>query len=81
MLKESSCSTKYNTEDMDSEERNNIRIPELGCTMGQAWGSLKKSWQQLKYCLKIGDYERVEILKERISNIRAAMGLENQEIW
>jgi hypothetical protein len=39
----------------------------------------------LKYCLKIGDYERVEMLKEGIYHIRAAstrgVGLENHEIW
>ncbi|MGB6529343.1 MAG: hypothetical protein WBF33_14645 [Candidatus Nitrosopolaris sp.] len=66
---------------MGSEERNNIHIPELGCTMGQAWGSLKKSWKQLKYYLSVGDFEKVEELKARISHIRVAMGLENQELY
>lgn len=81
MLKETSTSHRFNVEDMEANERNMIYIPELGMSYGSAWSSLKKSWRQLKYCLKIGDYERVEMLKERISNIRAAMGLENQEIW
>jgi hypothetical protein len=68
---------------MDAYERNNIYIAELGCTMGQAWGALKKSLRQLKYCynLSIGDYDRVEELKARISCIRSAMGLENEEIY
>jgi hypothetical protein len=44
MLKESSLSSRCNTEDMDAYERN-IYIAELGCTMGQAWGALKKSWK------------------------------------
>ena len=81
MLRKSSLSSRWNTEDMDAYERNNIYITELGCTMGQAWGALKKSWRQLKYNLSIGDYERVEELKARISYIRSAMGLENEEIW
>jgi hypothetical protein len=81
MLNESSLSSRWNTEDMDAYERNNIYIAELGCTMGQAWGALKKSWRQLKYNLSIGDYHRVEELKARISYIRSAMGLENEEIW
>lgn len=53
MLKESSLSSRWNTEDMDAYERNNIYIADLGCTMGQAWGALKKSWRQLKYNLGI----------------------------
>ena len=85
----STCKQMYNRcatyvqqmEDMDAYERNNIYIAELGCTMGQAWGALKKSWRQLKYNLSIGDYDRVEELKARISYIRSAMGLENEEIW
>jgi len=67
-------------EDMDAYERNNIYIAELGCTMGQARGALKKSWRQLKYNPSISD-DRVEELKARISYIRSAMGLENEEIW
>jgi len=41
MLKESSLSSRWNTEDMapPTYERNNIYIAELGCTMGQAWGA------------------------------------------
>jgi hypothetical protein len=66
---------------MDAYQRNNIYIAELGCTMGQAWGALKKSWRQPKYNLSIGDYDRVEELKARISYIRSAMGLEYQETW
>ena len=76
MLKESSPSSRWNTEDMDAYERNNIYIAELGCTLGQAWGALK-NW---KYNLTIGDYDSVEELKARIS-FRSAMGLENEEIW
>ena len=67
-------------EDMDAYERNNIYIAELGCTMGQARGALKKSWRHLKYNPSISD-DRVEELKARISYIRSAMGLENEEIW
>ena len=67
-------------EDMDAYERNNIYIAELGCTMGQERGALKKSWRQLKYNPSISD-DRVEELKARISYIRSAMGLENEEIW
>jgi hypothetical protein len=52
---------------MDAYEGNNIYIAELGCRMGQAWGALKKSWRELKYNLSIGDYDRVEELKARIS--------------
>jgi hypothetical protein len=51
MLKESSLSSRWITEDMDAYERNNIYIAELGCTMGQAWG-----WETEIY-LSIGDYE------------------------
>ena len=40
---------------------------------------LKKSWKQLKYYLSVGDFERVELLKVRIHDIREAMGLENAE--
>ena len=65
---------------MDAYERNNIYIAELGCTMGQARGASKKSWRQLKYNPSISD-DRVEELKARISYIRSAMGLENEEIW
>jgi len=50
-------------EDMDAYERNNIYIAELGCTMGQARGALKKSWRQLKYNPSISD-NRVEQGKE-----------------
>ena len=39
MLKESSLSSRCNAEDMDTYERNNIYIAELGCRMGQAWGA------------------------------------------
>jgi hypothetical protein len=79
MSNESSLSSRWNTEDMDAYERNNSYIAELDCTMGQAWGVLKKSWRQLKYNLSIGDYHRVGESKARIS--RPAMGLENEEIW
>lgn len=65
---------------MDAYERNNIYIAELGCTMGQAWGALKKSWRQLKYT-SVSEIMRVEELKTRIIDIRSAMGLENEEIW
>ncbi|MGC2685552.1 MAG: hypothetical protein WA323_27155, partial [Candidatus Nitrosopolaris sp.] len=61
--------------------RNNIYISELAMTMGQAWGSLKKSWKLFKLALRERDHERVEELKNRISHIRAAMDVENEEIW
>jgi hypothetical protein len=70
MLKDSSISTRWNTEDMDAHERNNIYIKELGMTMGSAWGALRKSWRQLKYNLAIGDFEKVETLKARITHLR-----------
>ena len=66
---------------MDAAERNAIYILELAMTMGQSWGALKKSWRSYMLALRDGDYDRVEELKSRISNIRAAMGLENEEIW
>jgi hypothetical protein len=47
-------------------------------TMGRV-GSFEG--RQLKYNLSIVDYDRVEELKARISYIRSAMGLENEEIW
>lgn len=81
MLKESSTSHRFETENMDAIERNNIFIPELDMTMGSAWGSLKKSWAQLKFALREGDYNRVEELKKRISHIRSEMGLENEELY
>ena len=59
---------------MDAYERNNIYIAELGCTMGQAWGALKKSWRQLKYT-SVSEIMRVQGLKTRIIDIRSAMGL------
>jgi hypothetical protein len=74
-------STRYDIENMDSEERRNLYIPELAMTWGQSYSALKKSWHQLKYCLKFGDFERVEILKTRISHIRESMGLENEELY
>lgn len=43
MLKESSLSSRWNTDDMDAYEHNNNYIKELGMTMGQSWGGLKKS--------------------------------------
>ncbi|MGA9155045.1 MAG: hypothetical protein WBZ36_31055 [Candidatus Nitrosopolaris sp.] len=57
VLSESSMSERWDTADMDSTERNSIYIKELGMTMRQAWGALKKSWRQLKYNMSIGDYE------------------------
>lgn len=50
-------------------------------TFGQSWGALKKSWRQLKLSMKIGDFERVDQLKERIFYIRASMGSENEELY
>ena len=81
MLKETSTSHRFNVEDMEANERNSMYIAELGMSYGSAWSSLKKSWRQLKYCLKIGDFERVEMLKERISTVRWYMGLENEELY
>jgi hypothetical protein len=81
MLKDSSISSRWNTGDMDAHERNNIYIKDLGMTMGSAWESLKKSWRQLKYNLAIGDFEKVETLKGRITHLRDAMGLENEELY
>lgn len=57
---------------MEAAERNAIYVKELGMRYGCAWSALKKSWRQLKYCLKIGDFERVETLKARISHIRSS---------
>jgi len=81
MLKPSSCSSRFNTENMGAHERNNLHIKELGMSMGQAWGALKKSWKQYKFALATGDYKKIEGLKDRISYIREAMGLENEEIY
>jgi len=81
MLKVSSISSRWNTADMDAHERNSVYINELGCTMDKAWGSLKKSWRQLKYNLTIGDFDRVETLKARITNLSDAMGLKNEELY
>jgi hypothetical protein len=74
-------STRFDIENMDSEERRNLYIPELAMTFGRSYSALKKSWQQLKYSLKVGDYDRVEMLKTRISHIRDSMGLENEELY
>ena len=63
---------------LDAYEHNNIYIAELGCTM--CVGSFEEI-MELKYNLSIGDYHKVEELKPRISYIRSAMGLENEEIW
>jgi len=65
VLNESSLSSRWNTEDMDTYVPNNIYIAELGYTMGQAWIALKK------YNLSIGDYDRV---KPEL----ATLGLEKQ---
>ena len=81
MLKESSTSHRFDVENIEAHERNAIYVAELGMTYGQGWSSLKKSWRQLKYCLKIGDFERVEELKSRISHTRSAMGLDNEELY
>ena len=81
MLKDSSISSRCNTADMDAHEHNSIYIKDLGWTMDQAWGSLKKSWRQLKYNLTIGDFDRVETLKARITNLSDAMGLKNEELY
>jgi hypothetical protein len=81
MLKESSRSNRFNVEGMDAHERNSIYVKELSMSYGQGWSALKKTWWQLKYCLKIGDFEQVETLKARISYIRSAMGLENEELY
>jgi hypothetical protein len=64
-------------EDMEAAERNAIYVKELGMPYGCAWSALKKSWRQLKYCLKIGDFERVETLKARTSHIRWAWKMKN----
>jgi hypothetical protein len=66
---------------MDAAQRNSIYVPELAMEYGAGWSSLKKSWKQLKYCLKNGDYEQAEVLKRRIYNIHEAMGLPNEELW
>jgi hypothetical protein len=66
---------------MEAHERNSIYVKEIGMSYGQGWSALKKSWAQLKYCLKIGDFEQVEALKARIYYIREAMGLENEELY
>ncbi|MGC2570679.1 MAG: hypothetical protein WA364_04135 [Candidatus Nitrosopolaris sp.] len=42
---------------------------------------MKKSWRQLKYNLTIGDFDRVETLKARITNLSDAMGLKNEELY
>jgi hypothetical protein len=52
MLKDSSISNRFNVQDMDAAERNSIYVPELAMEYGAGWSSLKKSWKQLKYCLK-----------------------------
>gem|GEM_PF-4030805 len=72
-------------EDMDAYERNNIYIAELGCTMGQARGALKKSWRQLKYNPSISD-DRVEELsrlskaRKRLSSPRLTPSLSRRNI-
>jgi len=53
MLNPSSCSSRYDTENMDTYERNNIYIKEfyikeLGMTMGQIWGASRKTWMPIQ---------------------------------
>jgi hypothetical protein len=81
MLKESSLSSRWETENMDARERNSIFIKELGMTMGSAWGALKKSRARYKLALRNGDYDRVEELKARISKLRTHMGIQNEELY
>ena len=58
---------------MDTYVPNNIYIAELGCTMGQARGALKKSWRELKYNPSISD-DRVEELS-RLSTVASLNAL------
>jgi hypothetical protein len=81
VLKESSLSSRWDTDSMDAAERNMIYVPEFGCTLGQCWGSLRKAWVQLRVALRNGDFERVEMLKERIYNLRESMGIPNEELY
>jgi hypothetical protein len=82
LLKDSSISNRFDGQDMEAHERNSIYVKEIGMTYGQGWSALKKSWSQLKYCLKTGDFEQVEVLKAHIYHIREAMGLsENEELY
>jgi hypothetical protein len=74
-------SSRWNTEDMDSAERNSIYIKELGVEMGVAWHILKCTWRELKYNLSIGDYEKVEELKAKIYRLRKYMGISNDELY
>jgi hypothetical protein len=73
--------SRFDVENMEAAERNAIYVPELAMEYGAGWSALKKSWAQLKYCLKTGDFEQVEVLKARIYLIREAMGLENEELY
>ena len=46
-------------------------------TWGQSWSALRKTWYRLKLALRNGDYQEIQMLKDRIVVIRTAMGLEN----
>jgi len=53
MLKPSSCSGRYDTENMDAYERNNIYIKELGMTMGQSWGCPSQNLETIQARIKV----------------------------
>ena len=71
---EQHLSTRYNIEDMDQEERNNIYIPELQMTWGSAWSALPKSWQAFYAARRTVDSEGIDMLLERITMIKKCMG-------
>ncbi|MGB8933514.1 MAG: hypothetical protein WCC17_00235 [Candidatus Nitrosopolaris sp.] len=70
-------STRFNIEGLNRHERNNIYIKELAMTWGQSWSALRKTWYRLKLALRNGDYQEIQMLKDRIVVIRTAMGLKN----
>lgn len=71
-------SSRFDLESLDHEERNAICIPELGMTWGAAWSAIRNSWKRFYIAKANGNAEEVEMLLERITYIRNAMGLEDQ---
>jgi hypothetical protein len=70
-------SSRFNVENLDCEERNNLFIKELGLTWGQSRSALK-SWKSFYAARRVGDSETCDMMLERISTIRECMGLEDE---
>jgi hypothetical protein len=71
-------SSRFDIEDMDYAERNAIYVPELRMCWGAGWGALKSTWKSFYTARRVGDNETATMMLERISDIRDAMGLENE---